>query len=279
MDIRKTVIRLKSNFILNKNKRKKWYAHEIDTLTASRLKAATWGVSYSVFDGEELLEASLISIRPVVNYINVIYQLQSWYGNPADSGLLPLLTNLKNKGLIDELAEFKPNLDLLPTRNEINKRNMGLKLAKQNGVTHFMCLDCDEMFVPTQVKDAQTFMVANQISHSYCAFFSYGPKVTHRLIEPLKIMPFFSRLSRFSTLKSRAKTPCRVDATKKMSTNIFSRHYVFDDALIMHHMCFVRRNISRKIENSSFAEGRERLEDGGQNSFHAIVPNRFNISF
>ena len=36
------------------------------------------GVSYNLFNGEELLEASIKSIRQNVDYINVIYQEYSW---------------------------------------------------------------------------------------------------------------------------------------------------------------------------------------------------------
>ena len=38
------------------------------------------GISYSVWDGEELLEQSIKQIRPVADYINVVWQKLSWYG-------------------------------------------------------------------------------------------------------------------------------------------------------------------------------------------------------
>lgn len=76
----------------------------------NRRKKSKWGVSYSVFDGEELLEASLRNIRPHVDYINVIWQKESWYGAPANADLYPLLLKLKDAGLIDELIEYKVNL-------------------------------------------------------------------------------------------------------------------------------------------------------------------------
>jgi len=56
------------------------------------------GVSYNLFDGEELLESSIKSIRKNVDYISVVYQTVSNFGNPCDEGLVPLLEELKSKG-------------------------------------------------------------------------------------------------------------------------------------------------------------------------------------
>ena len=39
------------------------------------------GVSYNVFDGEELLESSIKSIRDNVDHISVVYQTISNFGN------------------------------------------------------------------------------------------------------------------------------------------------------------------------------------------------------
>ena len=61
------------------------------------------GVSYNIFDGEEVLEGSIKQIRDQVDFISVVYQTKSNFGNTADSNLVPLLENLKSRGLIDKL--------------------------------------------------------------------------------------------------------------------------------------------------------------------------------
>ena len=43
------------------------------------------GVAYNVFDGEELLETSIQSVRPCADYICIVYQV------PLCSTLLPCL--------------------------------------------------------------------------------------------------------------------------------------------------------------------------------------------
>jgi hypothetical protein len=63
------------------------------------------GISYNVFDGEELLENSIKSIRDNVDYVSVVYQTVSNFGNPCDDGLVPLLEKLVKDGLVDEIFE------------------------------------------------------------------------------------------------------------------------------------------------------------------------------
>lgn len=46
-----------------------------------------------VFDGEELLEFAVKSIRNVIDYISVTYQDVSYFGNKADPNLLSYLEN------------------------------------------------------------------------------------------------------------------------------------------------------------------------------------------
>ncbi|MCL1786203.1 MAG: hypothetical protein FWG39_03590, partial [Alphaproteobacteria bacterium] len=105
-----------------------------------------WGVTYSVYDGLEILEASIRSIRPHVDYVNVVYSDISWYGVPAGPELLPLLKKLKKAGLIDELIKF----DFEPTEHsgghlETQKRQMGLDAAK--GACDYLLLsDADELY-------------------------------------------------------------------------------------------------------------------------------------
>lgn len=64
---------------------------------------AKLGISYSVWDGEELLEASIKSVRENADYINVVWQKKSWHGIDCDENLEILLMQLKEKGLIDEI--------------------------------------------------------------------------------------------------------------------------------------------------------------------------------
>ena len=66
------------------------------------------GACYNVFDGEELLEASILSIRDSVDFIVIVYQTVSNFGYSCDKGLLPLLEGLLRKGLVQELVHYTP---------------------------------------------------------------------------------------------------------------------------------------------------------------------------
>jgi hypothetical protein len=63
-----------------------------------------------VFDCEELLETSILSIRPNVDYVCVVYQTISNFGNPCNPHLEEFLFDLKERGLIDELLKYEPRM-------------------------------------------------------------------------------------------------------------------------------------------------------------------------
>ena len=45
------------------------------------------GAAYNVFDGEELLENSIVSIRPEVDYVVVVYQTCTFVDSVNELGL------------------------------------------------------------------------------------------------------------------------------------------------------------------------------------------------
>ena len=105
------------------------------------------GVSYNLFDGEELLEGSIKCIREEVDYISVVYQTVSNFGNPCDEDLVSLLERLKSEGLVDELFEYKPRVNKGGHYNEITKRNIGVSLSLGESCTHHMSMDSDEYYL------------------------------------------------------------------------------------------------------------------------------------
>ena len=92
------------------------------------------GIAYNVFDGEELLPYSLKGIRGLAEYIVVVYQTTSNYGN-ENKNLLPFLEKLVDAKMVDELVEYEPQLNIVDelgnpylkkgSVNEQTKRNIG----------------------------------------------------------------------------------------------------------------------------------------------------------
>jgi hypothetical protein len=214
--------------------------------------SAKFGVSYSVFDGEEILESSLKSIRKQVDYINVVYQLVSWHGLPADDLLLLKLEDLKKKGLIDEIIFFAPSLKKSPQFNENAKRNLGLKYAIKNGVNYFMTMDVDEFYFDEELAEVKKKIISENITHAYCSQVIYGYKPTQQLISKSDChVQIFSKVDHHSVVACNEFAPCLVDPTRMILERSGSKHLIFN-SIKMHHMSLIRKNIQNKFLNTSF---------------------------
>ena len=267
-------------FISDKQQRRK-YKDEFKEREWRKLAARQkWGVSYSVFDGEELLEASIRSIRSSVDYINVVWQSISWYGAPANEGLLPLLLRLKEEKLIDELIEFTPDLSLKAGRNETRKRNVGLAAARKAGCTYFMPMDTDEFYKAEEMEAAKEFILQQGITHSYCAQNAYGTKPTELILAATCCCTFFTKLTPFSRHKNDKHVVALVDPTRKISHIPWflggSRHY-FLHMVRMNHFSLIRKNILKKLQNSSNDDVRALACAGDSECAKLTCPDYFDL--
>ena len=215
-----------------------------------------WGVSYSVFDGEELLEASIKSIRPEVDYVNVVYQNISWYGNKGAPRLREFLDRLKEKGLIDEIIFFAPDLKRSPGQNERAKRQVGLQAVRQAGCTYYMPMDCDEFYFTDELSKAKEYIVENNITHSFCPQKHYGATPTLLQLNIHKFncyVSFFSKLNSRSRLTKNKRIPCHTDPSRTLNHHFKAKYYVLHN-VCMHHMSNVRKDIAKKYANTSCAD-------------------------
>ena len=112
------------------------------------------GIAYNVFDGEELLTSSIENMRDMVDFICIVYQTPSNFGN-VNLNLEPLLKHLKKEKLIDFAYKYEPKFNknedgeidfLNGTENEQEKRNIGLDICRANGCDYFMTIDTDEFY-------------------------------------------------------------------------------------------------------------------------------------
>jgi hypothetical protein len=83
------------------------------------------GVSYNLWDGADLLEGSILRIRPFVDYITVVFQEVSNHGNklPNYKETVLILNYLKGMNLIDKIIYASPK-EKNAQHNELIKRNM-----------------------------------------------------------------------------------------------------------------------------------------------------------
>lgn len=230
------------------------------------------GVSYNLFDGEELLEASIKSIRKNVHYVNVVYQVVSNFGNPANPELKEKLEKLKEEGLIDEIYLYEPNLKLEPHQNEMKKRDIGLQLAKKNGCNYFLSMDTDEFYDEEEFKNSVDRIIASNITTSAVSIIDYIKSPENQIvgnftftpseIEPYNYyVPFLIKIKKIGRQNhGKGYFPCLVDTTRKLSHP--GRFKLFSvQEIAMHHMTAVRKDLNKKYENSSaLGQSKERQE-------------------
>lgn len=148
------------------------------------------GISYNLFDGEELLEASINSVRDEVFHISVVYQTKSYYGDNASPELLSFLNRLKRQGLIDEIYLFDVDF-AKPAKHyyERQKRDIGLKIAKKSGCSHYLSMDVDEFYDKNQLRNAKNYILKNRIENSAVSVVEYLKKPEYKLLNGYTFEP------------------------------------------------------------------------------------------
>lgn len=196
---------------------------------------------YNIWDGEELFKYSLESID--VDDVIIIWQETSNFGEKHD----PFYAIAGN----GYLHKFHPDLTISGQENELNKRMLGIRLAAQRGNTHYMFIDSDEVYNKEQFKAAKEKAFKYDITA--CRLYTYYHSPEYRLT-PLEeyYVPFICKIKEGMFLPTKENPyfvyadPTRGFRTKWDSTYIFK-----PDELMMHHFSYVRRDIGRKLRNSS----------------------------
>lgn len=198
------------------------------------------GICYNVFDGEELLPFAIASIRPVVDFISVIYQTTSYFGNSHDP--TPTLNKIKD---IDQLTHFQPDLTLPPRHNELNIRNIGRNLSILAGCSHHISADTDEFYDKEQLAYAKT--IKCNMSVAYMNIYYKDP--TFLVYPPQDLMVSFIHPVE-NEYAFMAKYPFPIDPTRRLKNyencKVFSK-----EEFTIYHMSYVRKDIRRKFLNSS----------------------------
>lgn len=228
-----------------------------------RVKRMKLGIAYNLFDGEELLESSLKSVREAADYICVIYQTESYYGNKATVGLEDLLHGLQKKGLIDECFLYERDFSKQKNKQifEREKRDIGLRLCKKNGMTHFLSMDVDEFYDAKQLNDIKNFIVRKNLDSTACSIYEYLKEPCCRIIdgytfqtsgEYSSYVPFITKIRRWGKQRHAGKFfPTYVDPCRSVKCS--GKFYLFPvQKVVMHHMATIRKNLDAKYANSNY---------------------------
>jgi len=250
----------------------------------SRMQHAKLGVTYSVFNGEELLRASILSIRKHVDYINVVYQKFSWFGTPSNENLERILFELKEEGLIDSVIEY-PFSDFgnkeKVEKYVLDKKNVGIADLRANKCTHCLIMDADEFYFADEFQNAKQYVIARGITHSACSIYDYRylPEIRNRDAAKYAV-PFIFKIKRTSKLSDRHHMPCFVDSLRTFSFNRFFDKFYYFNTVCMHHMTGIRTNYLEKIEASvsnCTEEGKKHLSHERDRIEKEIIMSKENL--
>jgi hypothetical protein len=203
------------------------------------------GIAYNVFDGTELLQMSLQSIRPEVDFVCAVYQRVSNHGNAIDTNFDFIFSSLGFNSWIP----YTPNLNALPSTNEIEKRNIGIQMLQNAGCTHFMTMDCDEVYDINQFKYAKKVILEGDYDSSACQMQTYYKSTSYRFSPPEEYyVPLIYKIDH-RRFREPTHWPVVADPTRKLPSGnikIFKR-----EEIEMHHYSWIRNDIKTKIVNSS----------------------------
>jgi hypothetical protein len=211
-----------------------------------------WGVTYNAFDdSHEIFYYSLKCIRPHVDYINVVFQRVSNFGEPAIvPNYIPDLIRWKQMGLIDDLVEYMPSANV---HNEVMKRNIGRVRCIESGCDYLMSMDTDELYVASEFEFMKEEMVSGGYDGSACQMLTYY-KTSEYIVDPPQeyYVPLMFKADINKTFGLQT-FPVLVDPTRNMTcenVRIFSR-----GEIQMHHFSYVRHDVRRKLRNSTSYPG------------------------
>ena len=207
------------------------------------------GIAYNAFDALELLEASIDTVRPLADFIVVIYQEVSNFGEPLSQRDRSFLDALRQSGKVDLFYEYEPTVGRGGHMNELAKRNLGKNLCKNEHCTHHMTMDVDELYVTEKLKYAIDQMATGNWDASACQMQTYWKSPSFVLDPPEEYyVPLIYTIDdRMFDLRNRWGIP--TDPTRRLTSNrirIFERHEIQ-----MHHLSYVRLDIGTKLRNSS----------------------------
>jgi hypothetical protein len=208
------------------------------------------GAAYNLFDGEELLESSILSIKNHVDFITVIYQDISNYGNKSSTNLKNFLEDLKTRNLIDSMVLFTPNLKINGAKNETIKRNLGLDECRAQGCTHHLSIDTDEFYIAEEFEKGKEVIEQEKFDSSSCQLVTYYGSPYYKITPPeTYYVPWIYRIKPEINFILDHTFPTLVDATRRMQPG---KHRIFKrDEIQMHHMSYVRKDMNTKLQNST----------------------------
>lgn len=234
--------------------------------------------SYNYFNGEEHFLASIRSLRSEIDHISVVWQEISNAGEPITSAAREALSEAKRLNLVDEVILFKPNFHRKRRENELEKRRIGLEVARKANGTHFLSLDTDEFYRARELNEAKRLIGENNWQSTSVESYLHLRRPLFRAKDNTCCC-FITRIDA-KTQIGVAEFPCKnVDSTRRMTANPDNHHHLEPNVVAMYHMNFVRTDLGQKLRNSStvdkkFLKNVERLVQNWRPDVDITLPGK-----
>lgn len=211
---------------------------------------------YNVWDDWDLFELSIKNISQVLDDINDIVLVTSEKSNYGEYSEVPD----KWKRLV--VTNRREPIHAHPMDSETDRRNYGLQVARDRGFTHFITMDADEFYDPSEFQSAKDYLNNNQhINGLVVESQVYFKSPTLTVGKDITLVPHIHKLTPTIRHEFNKNYPfawsgkqLRIDPTR--SLNINSGVEMFD--CTMHHYSWVRKDYEKKIRNSTARPNLER---------------------
>lgn len=244
---------------------------------------------YNVWADYDLLLHSIKHTSPLVDGVIVVFSVRSNYGEADDDEII-LWPEGINLNVVNREPQFSH-----PMNSETDKRNYGLKIAREQGYTHFLMMDADEYYNPVEfLKAKERFHVEPELDGLVCQLQCYFKSPTLTIgIESTRV-PFIHKLTPTIKHEFNRHYPfawegrdIRIDPTRSLNINSGVQ---FTTDVTMHHYSWLRKDYAKKIRNSTARANIEKstiredlllAKDGYFVKFYGkvlhTVPNYFNL--
>lgn len=204
------------------------------------------GAAYNTFYGIELLEKSIKSIRPVVDYVVVVHQKISFSGNEEDPINNVLFKKLLDDKLIDDIVYYDVNTSTQGSEGSVlEKRNIGLEYCRQNNCDFIIPMDADERYDKNELLNELNYMYDNEIETLYSPIHSYYYDENHYFVDTYYV-PCALRINERKF--ERTLSSVLVDPVRKMKEGKYKI-----SKMPMHHFTYIKDIYKHKVNNSIFA--------------------------
>jgi hypothetical protein len=201
---------------------------------------------YTVFNGCELLQASVKQIRPFVDEVLIVKQTTSNRGQKIKQEDQDVLMKIDSR-----MITFTPALHLNAKENERQKMQQAIDWAKERNYTHFILLATDHFYKPEEIKAAIEMYKANPVDVTATKMYTYYKHPTWRLT-PIEdyVMPFICRIHNHTHVTKINNYPWRVDPSVRI-TPAGSFYLYKPEEIMLHHYSMIRKDIRHKFENAA----------------------------